>query len=92
MGKVYYWDPVEKVWSDAPRLAAPSGPAVISDAAEPFRSHADGKTYDSKSAYRRELRARGYVELGNDRPNPHRHREEMPSVEASVIRAFEERG
>lgn len=40
---------------------------IIGDAPErPFKSMADGEIYDSKSAYRRELKARGYVEIGND--------------------------
>jgi hypothetical protein len=46
-------------------LAAPS---LIRDQTEPFKSMADGKTYDSKSAYRETLRAQGLVELGNDAP------------------------
>lgn len=40
---------------------------VQSDTVDGFRSMADGKMYDSKSKYRAELKARGLVELGNDR-------------------------
>jgi hypothetical protein len=40
---------------------------VQSDTIDAFRSMADGKVYDSKSNYRRDLRARGLVEVGNDR-------------------------
>lgn len=43
-------------------------PAIITDRHKPFRSMADGKWYDSKSAYRRSLKAHGYEETGNDRP------------------------
>lgn len=39
---------------------------IASDQHEPFRSLADGKVYDSKSAYRAELKARGYEEVGNE--------------------------
>lgn len=39
---------------------------IISDHHEPFKSMADGKMYDSKSAYRQECRARGMEEVGND--------------------------
>lgn len=46
---------------------ARSAPNVISDNMDPIRSHADGRMYDSKSAYRTDLRARGYVEVGNER-------------------------
>ena len=40
---------------------------IIGDRHEPFVSMADGKTYDSKSAYRRELKARGYEEVACSR-------------------------
>ena len=40
---------------------------VISDTVEGFRSMADGNMYDSKSRYRADLRARGCVEIGNER-------------------------
>lgn len=48
-------------------VVAASGPQIITDTIDPFRSMADGKIYSSKSAYRRELRARGLVEIGNER-------------------------
>ncbi|MAS09916.1 hypothetical protein [Salinisphaera sp.] len=57
-----------------PKHLAPSnerpgatGPNIIVDSIDPFQSQADGKVYTSKSAYRRELKARGYREVGNDR-------------------------
>lgn len=43
-----------------------AAPQLIRDHHEPFRSMADGKVYDSKSAYRATLKARGLVEVGND--------------------------
>lgn len=46
---------------------AGSAAYVISDSMDAMRSMADGKVYDSKSRYRRELRARGCYEVGNDR-------------------------
>jgi len=51
---------------------------VQSDTVDPFRSMADGKTYDSKSRYRAELKARGMVEIGNDNITP--RRTELPPV------------
>lgn len=43
-------------------------PGVISDeACTPFRSMADGKVYDSKSEYRKSLRALGYEETGGEK-------------------------
>lgn len=40
---------------------------IISDSMDPIRSMADGKMYDSKSRYRSDLRARGLIEVGNER-------------------------
>ena len=48
--------------------AAAGAPATIADSMEPTTSMADGRTYDSKSRYRAELKALGFVELGNDSP------------------------
>lgn len=49
-----------------------AGPHVISDytggGIDGIKSMADGKYYDSKSEYRKELKRRGLVELGNDAP------------------------
>ena len=42
-------------------------PGVQTDECEPFQSMADGKTYTSKSEYRKELKAQGYVELGDQK-------------------------
>ena len=36
---------------------------IIGDSHQPFKSMADGKMYDSKSAYRAELKARGFEEV-----------------------------
>lgn len=43
------------------------GPQIISDTIEPFRHMGTGEVYSSKSRYRNDLRAQGYVEVGNDR-------------------------
>ena len=53
-----------------------SAPAIIRDCLEPMFSHADGKTYDSKSAYYRALKETGtrIVETG-----------EKPEYEASKL-------
>jgi hypothetical protein len=47
--------------SDLPR------PYVIGDTCE-FRSMVDGRMVTSKSKYRADLRARGLVEVGNEKP------------------------
>lgn len=86
MRRRYIWR--ECAWVDAaeapPRVA--TGIQVIPDTIDPFRSMADGRFYDSKSAYRRDLRARGYEEVGNERPALVRY--EPPSAEADLQRAF----
>ncbi len=40
----------------------------LHDETEAFKSMADGKHYTSKKKYRSDLRARGYEEVGNERP------------------------
>jgi len=40
----------------------------MGEGAQGIQSMADGKLYDSKSAYRRSLKEKGLVELGNDAP------------------------
>jgi hypothetical protein len=60
------------VWRDGrlieKHLAAPisSGPNIISDTMAPIRSMADGKLYDSKSAYYGSVKAAGCEIVGND--------------------------
>lgn len=53
-------------------IVAQRGPQVISDytgsGINGIQSMADGKYYDSKSAYRKSLKEKGLVELGNDAP------------------------
>ena len=60
---------------------------VIQDSHDPFQSMADGKMYDSKSAYRRSLKAQGLAELGNERlknqPTP------LPPLEPVIHESFE---
>ena len=51
-----------------PERSELASPGLIRDHIEPFQSMADGKLYDSKSAYRRTLKEKGLVELGNDAP------------------------
>ena len=61
---------------------------VISDTIDPFRSMADGRMYDSKSQYRRDLRARGLAEVGNDRIE--RRETPMPPVRESLRQTLQQ--
>ena len=45
---------------------ADGGPAYISDHMDPTKHMADGRIYDSKSAFRKATRAAGCIEVGNE--------------------------
>lgn len=53
-------------WGFLQRSDSVPCPMLNSDTADGFRSMADGKMYDSKSAYRASLRAHGMQEIGNE--------------------------
>jgi hypothetical protein len=61
---------------------------VQSDTIDPFQSQADGRMYDSKSRYRRELKARGMIEVGNEvvehRPTP------LPPVRDELRKVYQQ--
>lgn len=78
------WVPIEDV-RPARRLQ------IVRDEHEPFRSHVTGKIHDSKSAYRRELRDHGMIELGNDRVEPQPFRP-AKGVDEALARALADRG
>ncbi len=48
-----------------------AAPGLIRDQIDPFKSMADGKLYDSKSAYRQTLKDRGLTEVGSEDPSKH---------------------
>lgn len=72
----------------APLHTPPGSLYVISDNMDAVRSMADGKMYDSKSRYRADLRARGYIEVGND-SQPQR-RVELPPVREALRQAYQQ--
>jgi hypothetical protein len=58
-------------------------PRVITDTMPPTE-HVDGKTYDSKSAFRRVTKENGLIEVGND---PARHRKiQKPKPDSAKTR------
>jgi hypothetical protein len=62
------WWPREE-WDamvEAQRAQRRDGPMVISDTMDATLNHADGRLYDSKRAYERAVRARGFEIVGND--------------------------
>lgn len=62
------------------------GPQIISDTIEPFQSMATGETFSSKSRYRQDLRARGLIEVGNDRQM--QRRVEAPPVRETLRETY----
>ncbi len=87
------WDKHAREWVPADEYYArrrrPAGPQVITDTIDGFQSQADGKMYDSKSAYRRTLREQGYVEVGNERL-PTRRGGEPTGISDDIRRAIAE--
>lgn len=61
---------------------------VQSDTMDPIRSMADGRMYDSKSRYRGDLRARGMVEVGNERVGP--RPEPLPPVRDTLRQTLQQ--
>lgn len=79
--------------SHFPSLSTGAGEArfyVVSDSIPAFRSMADGKMYESKSRYRADLKARGLVEMGNDKVT--RSTKALPPVRQDLKRAIQELG
>lgn len=75
---------------EAPPLHAQHGTGayVQSDSMAPIRSHADGRMYDSKSQYRRDLKARGLIEVGNERVE--RRPAPLPPVRETLRRTIQQ--
>jgi hypothetical protein len=61
---------------------------VISDTMAPIRSMADGRMHDSKSVYRRELKARGCIEIGNERVE--RRHTPLPPIRDDLRRTYQQ--
>ena len=78
-------------WVEKTRSTMVQTFGVITDSHEPFLSMADGKIYDSKSAYRRTLKEKGLQEVGNEDPRKHVEKQwNMPPVSESIKQAIEE--
>jgi len=85
----YIWDTEQNKFVPEAEYRRPdrSTPYIIQDSCDPFVSHADGRVYDSKSAYRRELKARGFVELGSDKVSE-RPRDIAPGLRNDIVKAY----
>jgi hypothetical protein len=73
------------------RSHAVSSPMLNLDGCVPFQSMADGKMYDSKSEYRKTLKAGGYREIG-DQVDAHMKEvtaeQRKPDVKGDLIKAY----
>jgi len=83
--------PLEDAWPPAcaPEAAAPA-PAVRPDGMAPLRSMADGRLYDSKSAYYASVRRAGCEIVGDDRGGFGAGARTLPSPGADIKRAIEQ--
>lgn len=81
---VFDLDPVEES-----KRTALSAPYIISDTMDPIRSMADGRMYDSKSAYTRGVKALGCEIVGNDKL-PERKPIERPKAGRDIKNAIDQ--
>ena len=79
-----------KTWIDKDDYVKPVKEchSIIQDSTSPFVSHADGKVYDSKSAYRKDLKARGLREVGNDKLDSSKDRYQKGDLKGDIARSI----
>lgn len=68
---------------------APVFPSIIRDHMDVLVHPATGQKMDSKSAFRRVTKERGYVELGNDAPTTPKPYEPDPTLINDVAQAYQ---
>jgi hypothetical protein len=81
MRTLYRWDKELQQFVEASQVDTSDQrltPYVHDDTMAPSWHPADGRMYDSKSAFRRTTRAAGCVEVGNDYQSESRKREYKP--------------
>ena len=66
-GKWIYDHATEQLVEKVPSVIVTSAPAVHQDTIAPTWHPATGETFDSKSAFRRRTKEKGYVEIDNDK-------------------------
>lgn len=90
----FYWCKQRMTFVPAEEFQPPAsaGPIVMTDTMDAIRSEADGKHYDSKSAYRRGLRAAGCVEVGNEpiHQAPPKQIPDVPGLRDEIRRTWSE--
>lgn len=63
---IYVYDPAQDKIVPKGTEVAPRSINIITDSMGPLVNHANGQTYDSKSAFRNTTRNLGYREIGSD--------------------------
>lgn len=87
----FYWCKGRMDWVEAKPVAA-RAVHIISDDCEVV-SQADGRPYTSKARYRAELKARGMIEMGNEKPlTEPKPYVPAPGVEDTIRRVAWEKG
>lgn len=66
-GKWVYDSATQKLVEKIPSVIVTSAPAVHQDTIKPTWHPATGETFDSKSAFRRMTKEKGYVEIDDDK-------------------------
>ncbi len=95
------WERTERGWRKS--YSAPVSPVARGDFpcprvqtdTMPLTEHVDGKSYDSKSAYRAVTKAKGYIEVGNDPARlrtPERPKENTTRSDNAIRRAIAQLG
>lgn len=75
-----------------PRIsrAVGQGPNIIRDTMDPLKHMGNGRTYDSKSAFRQASKALGLVEIGNETPKPRQTMIDRKSIRADIHTAIQQ--
>lgn len=86
------------VYSDAPGFVPPviehktDVHGVITDSMDACRNHADGLYYDSKKAFERAVRAKGFEIMGNEAPKYRPPADTGRAIDGAIRRAVEYHG
>lgn len=76
-----------------PDYSPPPRPRIaIQGVKEPFQSMADGRYYDDTRTYEREVRARGYEVVGNEKAKPYSQtiQQDDPTIRDDLIETARE--
>lgn len=88
-GKATWFSPEQvRELEDARRAEGPRAPAIHTDAMPPTWHPSADRYYDSKSAFRRETKARGLVEMGNDAVGHRPQRQKPEGIKEDLVETY----